>query len=316
MDTNNIFNESKLIIFIYSDKVKCITLAKNYVKSLQYLGAPTVYIDDIFNTELDNTTPQWSVCVKQDLNLCSESIVADEVFYIYDEETSIKQEQPSNCIEVKVLENYDIQDILTQVLRKSSLAKTASEIWKKNHPPITSMDKVVEKIVKEDPFVTSVTSHKTDCSTKCIFDCDTSIEILCNVNGVDTLAPYSYKYMMDATVEDNECFKIESSPIMIFKEVAEYLSNFRFGAKEVIFDYNKDTLEYRESLGISKSDPRHFVLVNFKTETFKILSTPYMNKEEKASYLIPMDITGLYNTDGTPNREAGYFKIEESEVES
>ena len=29
-----------------------------------------------------------------------------------------------------------------------------------------------------------------------------------------------------------------------------------------------------------------------------------------------MDITGLYNTDGTPNREAGYFKVEESEVES
>ena len=119
MDTNNILNESKLIIFIYSDKVKGITLAKNYVKSLQYLGAPTVYIDDIFNTELDNTTPQWNVCVKQDLNLCSESVVADEVFYIYDEETSIKQEQSSNYIEVKVSENYDIQDILTQVLRKS-----------------------------------------------------------------------------------------------------------------------------------------------------------------------------------------------------
>ena len=29
-----------------------------------------------------------------------------------------------------------------------------------------------------------------------------------------------------------------------------------------------------------------------------------------------MDITGLYNIDGTPNREAGYFKVEESEVES
>ena len=73
---------------------------------------------------------------------------------------------------------------------------------------------------------------------------------------------------------------------------------------------------YRESLGIGKSDPRHFVLVDFKTETSKILSTPSTGKditeEDKTSYLIPMDITGLYNSDGTPNREAGYFKIEES----
>ena len=48
----------------------------------------------------------------------------------------------------------------------------------------------------------------------------------------------------------------------------------------------------------------------------KILSTPSIGKditeEDKKSYLIPMDITGLYNIDGTPNREAGYFKIEES----
>lgn len=314
---NDSFNESKLIIFIYSDMLKGTSLAKEYVKNLQYLGAPAIYIEgDIPNIELNNTIPQWIVCVKQDLSSCPKSAVADEIFYIHDEDTSIEQEQLSNYIEVKVYENSNIQDILTQVLRKSSLAKTASEIWKKGHPPITGMDKVVEKIVKEDPFVTSVTSHKTDCSTKCIFDCDTTIQCLCSVKGINTLVSYNYIYMMDAIVEDNECLKIEPSHIMTFKEVAEYLSNFRFGAKEVIFDYNKDTLEYRESLGISKSDPRHFVLVNFKTETFKILSTPYMNKEEKASYLIPMDITGLYNTDGTPNREAGYFKVEESEVES
>ena len=310
---NNSFNESKLIIFIYSDMLKGVTLAKEYVKNLKYLGAPAIYIEgDIPNIELNNTIPQWVVCVKQDLSSYPKSIVADEIFYIYDEDTSIEQEQLSNYIEVKVYENSNIQDILTQVLKKSFLAKTASEIWKKGHPPITSMDEVVEKIVKEDPFVTSVTSHKTDCSTKCTFDCDTTIQCLCSVNGINTLVSYNYIYMIDAIVEDNECLKIEPSRIMTFKEVAEYLSNFRFGAKEVIFDYNKDTLEYRESLGISKSDPRHFVLVNFKTETSKVLSTPYMDKEEKASYLIPMDITGLYNTDGTPNREAGYFKMEES----
>lgn len=180
------------------------------------------------------------------------------------------------------------------------------------------MNEVVEQIVKEDPFINSVTSHKTNYSNKYIFDCDTTIQCLCNIDGVNTLVPYSYKYMYmtDAIVEDNECFKIASPPIMTFKEVAKYLSNFRFGAKEIIFDYNRDTLEYRESLGISKSDSRHFVLVTFKTETSKILNTPFIdkdkNEEEKISYLIPMDITGLYNIDGTPNREEGYFKIEES----
>ena len=178
------------------------------------------------------------------------------------------------------------------------------------------MNKVVEQIVEENPFINSVTSHKTNYPNKYIFDCDTTIQCLWNIYGVETLVPYSYIHMTDAIVEDNECFKIASPPIMTFKEVAKYLSNFGFGAKEVIFDYNRDTLEYRESLGISKSDPRHFVLVDFKTETSKILSTPSIGKditeEDKTSYLIPMDITGLYNIDGTPNREAGYFKIEES----
>ena len=79
---------------------------------------------------------------------------------------------------------------------------------------------------------------------------------------------------------------------------------------------NEHCQEYRESLGLSESDPRHFIRVDFKTETYKILSTPSIGKEiteeGKTSYLIPMDITGLYNSDGTPNREAGYFKIEEN----
>lgn len=195
MDMNNSFNESKLIIFIYSDMLKGVTLAKEYVKNLKYLGAPAIYIEgDIPNIELNNTIPQWIVCVKQDLSSCSKSIVADEIFFIYDEDTPIEQEQLSNYIEVKVYENSNIQDILTQVLRKSSLAKTASEIWKKG-PPITGMGKVVEKIVKEDPFVTSVTSHKTDSSTKCIFDCDTSILCLCSVKGINTLVSYNYIYI-------------------------------------------------------------------------------------------------------------------------
>ena len=178
------------------------------------------------------------------------------------------------------------------------------------------MNKVVEQIVKENPFINSVISHKTNYPNKYIFDCDTTIQCLWNIYGVDTLVPYSYIHMTDAIVEDNKSFKIASPPIMTFKEVAKHLSNFWFGAKEAIFDYNRDTLEYRESLGISKSDPRHFVLVDFKTETSKILSTPSIGKditeEDKKRYLIPMDITGLYNIDGTPNREAGYFKIEES----
>ena len=182
------------------------------------------------------------------------------------------------------------------------------------------MNKVVEQIIKENPFIKSVTKRKAEHSNKYIFDIETTVQCPCNVNGVDTLIPYGYIHMTDAIVEDNKSFKIASPPIMTFKEVAKHLSNFWFGAKEVIFDYNRDTLEYRESLGIGKSDPRHFVLVDFKTETSKILSTPSIGKditeEDKKSYLIPMDITGLYNSDGTPNREAGYFKVEESEVES
>ena len=180
------------------------------------------------------------------------------------------------------------------------------------------MNKVVEQIIKENPFIKSVTKRKAEHSNKYIFDIETTVQCPCNINGVDTLIPYGYIHMTDDIVEDNECFKIATPPIVTFKEAAKNLSNFWFGAKEVIFDYNRDTLEYRESLGIGKSDPRHFVLIDFKTETSKILSTPSIGKditeEGKTSYLIPMDITGLYNTDGTPNREAGYFKVEESEI--
>ena len=179
------------------------------------------------------------------------------------------------------------------------------------------MNKVIEQIIKENPFIKSVTTCKAEHSNKyTIFDIETTIQCLCNIDGVDTLIPYGYIHMTDDIAEDNECFNIAAPPVVTFKEAAKNLSNFWFGAKEVIFDYNRDTLEYRESLGIGKSDPRHFVLVEFKTETSKILSTPSIGKditeEDKKSYLIPMDITGLYNTDGTPNREAGYFKIEES----
>lgn len=181
------------------------------------------------------------------------------------------------------------------------------------------MHKVVEQIIKENPFIKSITTRKAEHSNKYIFDIETTVQCPCNINGVDTLIPYSYIHMTDDIAEYNICFKIATPPVT-FKEAAKSLSNFWFGAKEVIFDYNRDTLEYRESLGIGKSDPRHFILVDFETETSKALSTPSIGKdmteEDKTSYLIPMDITGLYNIDGTPNREAGYFKIEESEVES
>ena len=182
------------------------------------------------------------------------------------------------------------------------------------------MNKVVEQIIKENPFIKSVTIRKAEHSNKYMFDIETTVQCPCNVNGVDTLIPFCYIHMADDVAEDDKCFKVETPSIVTFKEAAKNLSNFWFGAKEVIFDYNRDTLEYRESLGIDKSDSRHFVLVDFKTETSKMLSTPLIGKEiteeGKTSYLIPMDITGLYNTDGTPNREAGYFKVEESEVES
>ena len=158
------------------------------------------------------------------------------------------------------------------------------------------MNKVVEQIIKGNPFIKSVTTRKAEHSNKYMFDIETTVQCLCNMYGVDTLIPYSYIHMADDIAEDNECFKIEAPPIVTFKEAAKSLSNFWFGAKEVIFDYNRDTLEYRESLGIGKSDPRHFVLVDFKTETGKILSTPLIGKditeEGKTSYLIPMDITG------------------------
>ena len=190
-----------------------------------------------------------------------------------------------------------------------------------NHIGEYKMNKVVEQTIKGNPFIKSVTTRKAEHSNKyTIFDIETTVQCPCNINGVDTLIPYGYIHMTDDIAEDDECFEIEAPSIVTFKEAAKNLSNFWFGAKEVIFDYNRDTLEYRESLGLSESDPRHFVLVDFKTETSKILSTPSIGKEiteeGKTSYLIPMDITGLYNSDGTPNREAGYFKIEESEVES
>ena len=182
------------------------------------------------------------------------------------------------------------------------------------------MNKVVEQTIKGNPFIKSVTTRKAEHSNKYMFDIETTVQCPCNINGVDTLIPFCYIHMADDVEEDDKCFKIEAPSIVTFKEAAKSLSNFWFGAKKVIFDYNRDTLEYRESLGLSESDPRHFVLVDFKTETSKILSTPSIGKditeEGKTSYLIPVDITGLYNTDGTPNREAGYFKIEESEVES
>ena len=172
------------------------------------------------------------------------------------------------------------------------------------------MNKVVEQTIKGNPFIKSVTPRKAEHSNKYMFDIETTVQCPCNINGVDTLIPYCYIHMADDIAEDDKCFKVEAPSLVTFKEAAKSLSNFWFGAKEVIFDYNRDTLEYRES------DPRHFVLVDFKTETSKILSTPLIGKEiteeGKTSYLIPMDITGLYNSDGTPNREAGYFKVEES----
>ena len=54
------------------------------------------------------------------------------------------------------------------------------------------MNKVVEQIVKENPFIKSVITHKTNYPNKYIFDCDTTIQCLWNIYGVDTLVPYSY----------------------------------------------------------------------------------------------------------------------------
>ena len=58
-----------------------------------------------------------------------------------------------------------------------------------NHIGEYKMNKVVEQIIEENPFIKSVTTRKAEHSNKYIFDIETTIQCLCNIYGVDTLIP-------------------------------------------------------------------------------------------------------------------------------
>lgn len=165
--------------------------------------------------------------------------------------------------------------------------------------------------------ITFMSVNKVYPDNKVVFDCEVNFKSLSEKDGKLVLLPLGYRWMDRGLVSEDDTIIISQAPTMSLKDAAESIHIFNLPSSprhEVFFDFYRNTEEYRNQFNPEDIEGKYFVaLYNGTTlttdECYKAVLKGVDIAGDWSVYLMPIDVNGLYNEDGTPNYEESHYSM-------
>ena len=205
-----------------------------------------------------------------------------------------------------------VEEVATQIRRNSKSFYTAEMIRSQ-----LGMEKGIEGLkeiaLDRNPFTTHIEVEDMPAEHRFRFKCITSLFYLQEEESLYDLTPVQYTYIWDAKVKKGDALDIPCAEPATFLETVGKLKKSGLRSSHVLFDYYRNSKEYRELSGLTIPESYYFIIGCSDPEPLEWDYDAFPYKDIKSDlwewsvYLVPMDTTGLYDSEGNPVYEAGYY---------
>ena len=180
-----------------------------------------------------------------------------------------------------------------------------------------SLNDIENDVKRLCPCITFMSVNKVYPDNKVVFDCEVNFKSLSEKDGKPVLLSLGYRWMDRGLVSEDDTISIPQTSTMSLRDAAESIHIFNLPSSprhEVFFDFYRNTEEYRNQFNPEDTDGKYFVaLYNGNTlttdEYYEAILKGVDITGDWSVYLMPINITGIFNKDGTPNFEESHYSM-------
>lgn len=205
-----------------------------------------------------------------------------------------------------------VEEVATQI-RRNSKSYYAARMLRKQLCMEKGMEGIKDLVLERNPFTTHIEVEDMPAEHRLMLKCTTSLFCLWEDEDPYNLTPIRYTYVCDANMKRGDTLDIPCAEPDTFLETARKIRKSDLQGNHVLFDYYRNSKEYRELSGLAIPESHYFLIGCSDPEPLEWDCDAFPYKDINSYlwdwdiYLVPMDTTGLYDSEGNPIYEAGYY---------